>query len=170
MCAFPWIRANFLLAVSTLALSRGAACRLPLRCGAHLQLSRATPNRDRACRCAFFRGSVFHVALRVGALQLWCGAYRRCVSRVLEVFLTSSMNPLWGSCGSKRWSRAPEDCKCDLTHPHSVSYIRTAQLWKTVNALNAVCSGLETGLYRQSMRKAVPAAWLGTLRKTANAN
>ena len=129
---------------------------LPLRCGPHLQLSRATPNRDRACRCAFFRGSVFHVALRVGALPLWCGAYRRCVSRVLEVFLTSSMNPLWGSCGSKRWSRAPEDCKRDLTHPHSVSYIRTAQLWKTVNALNAVCSGLETGVYRQSMRKAVP--------------
>ena len=116
MCVFPWIRANFVDALFN-PFTWSCVSAILLWCGAHLQLSRTTPNGDRACRCAFFHGSVhiFHlhfqlnrVALSVGELPLWCGAHRRCVSRVLEEFLVSSMNSLGGSCGSKHWSRAPK--------------------------------------------------------------
>ena len=91
-------------------LSRGAACRRSC-CGVERIYNLAEQLQTEIVRVdARFSiaGSVhiFHlhfqlnrVALSVGELTLWCGAHRRCVSRVLEEFLVSSMNSLGDRAG-----------------------------------------------------------------------
>ena len=84
------------------------------RCGAEriLQLSPATPSRDRACRCAFFRGSVQTLVLHFSTLSRG-SACRRAPAVVRRIptlrfssfgeFFTSSMHPLRGSSSGLAW-------------------------------------------------------------------